>query len=233
MATRGLLISALALTLSFEAPASEMCTVDAMLVFDGSGSMAETGFNQLDEPRIFTARRVLHRVIPRIAAQRRVGLVTYGPGAGEGCAEVDLRFGPRPDAAGPILDAIATLEPEGGTPLTEAVGLAADVLDHDVEPGVIVLVTDGRETCGGAPCRLAAELAAVSPDLTVHVIGFKVRGTFFSWDGQGKDDYLEGKTVARCLADRTGGLYLSTETADQLATALNQTLGCTVIGRLD
>lgn len=32
------------------------CTRDAMIVFDGSGSMAETGFNLIDVLRIFDAR---------------------------------------------------------------------------------------------------------------------------------------------------------------------------------
>ena len=40
-----------------------------------------------------------------------------------------------------------------------------------------------------------------------------------------------GNTVAKCLADRTGGLYVSTETVDELADALRVTLGCALIGK--
>ena len=160
------------------------CAEDAMIVFDGSGSMAEMGFNQIDEPRIFEARRAVRQVLPEVAALRRIGLIIYGPGpAGQSdqCGGISLKFLPRDNAAGPVIGAIDALEPEGNTALTEAVDLAAQALDHTSRPGTIVLVTDGKETCGGQTCALAAKLAATGVATTVHVIGFKVRGEHFGW----------------------------------------------------
>ena len=53
------------------------CARDAMLVFDGSASMAELGL-QLDEPkRIDDARAALEDAMPLIAPIRRAGLITY------------------------------------------------------------------------------------------------------------------------------------------------------------
>ena len=208
-------------------PASEDCTEDAMIVFDGSGSMSEMGFNQLNRPRIFDAREAVREAVPDIAAQRRLGLIIYGPGTGNACENIDLRFAPIPNAGGPIIDAITGLQPDGETPLTAAVHQAAKVLDYQNRPATVVLVTDGKETCGGAPCQLAARLAAESTTLTVHVIGFKVRSEYFSWDSQG-DAYRYGFTVSRCLADRTGGKYVDTETVQELVAALRDTLGCRV-----
>lgn len=204
------------------------CDRDAIIVFDGSGSMAEMGFNDLDEPRIMTARRAMHRAIPPIAARRNLGLLIYGPGGDGMCQGVDLRFPPRPDAAPPLLSAVDNLQPAGDTPLTVSVLAAANLL---AGPGDVVLVTDGKETCGGAPCALAAELAQ-RPGLTVHVIGFKVRGDRFEWHDQGSNGYRDANTVAACLADRTGGSYIAAETAEQLVSALHTTLGCQVIGSL-
>ena len=94
----------------------------------------------------------------------------------------------------------------------------------------MVLVTDGNETCGGRPCALGAALAAEGYDLTVHVIGFRVVYDPFSWNSPEAEGY-DGTTVAKCLADRTGGMYVSTETVDELAAALRETLGCALIGR--
>lgn len=202
----------------------EHCAPDTMIVFDGSGSMAEMGFNDIGEPRIFEARRAVREVVPAVSPLRRLGLIIYGPGAGESCAGIDLRFTPEADAGHRIVTEIETLEPGGETALTEAVALAAQTLNADHEPGVIVLVTDGKETCGGATCQLAAELAASSHDLTVHVIGFKVRGDRFSFGDD--SDYKNASPVAQCLAERTGGLYRNTETADELIAALRETLGC-------
>ncbi|MEP4195570.1 MAG: vWA domain-containing protein [Aliishimia sp.] len=200
-----------------------------MIVFDGSGSMAEVGFNQIDEPRIFEAREAVRKAVPDIALHRKLGLIVYGPGGADECSGVDLRFGPIENAAPHIIEAVDALEPEGKTALTQAVLKAAQALDYRNKPSAIVLVTDGKETCGGTPCRLAAELRADGLDTTVHVIGFKVRGDFFAWSSQGQTDYSNAETVSRCLADDTGGSYVSAETVDDLVHALRVTLGCNVL----
>lgn len=202
------------------------CNSDAMIVFDGSGSMSEMGFNLLDEPRIFGARKAIRDTVPEISRTRDLGLIIYGPGSGDGCSNVDLRFAPVADAADRIISEVEALVPVGNTPLSDSVGLAARVLDYRSRPGVVVLITDGKETCGGAPCQLAAELSREGADLTVHVIGFQVRGDHFSYPNQASGDYVRGRTVARCLADITGGEYFSTETVDELVAALRVALGC-------
>ena len=209
--------------------ATDTCTSDAMIVFDGSGSMAEMGFNDINEPRIFEARRAMAQAIPEIALNRRLGLVVYGPNGVDECTGVDVIFEPVADATRPILEAVNALEPAGSTPLTAAVRIAATTLEYTTKPATIVLVTDGKETCGGQPCALAAELAADAHDTIVHVIGFKVRGTFFSWDREAENDYNAAESVSRCLADRTGGTYTSAETLDELTAALRETLGCRLL----
>ncbi|WP_424969035.1 vWA domain-containing protein [Dinoroseobacter sp. S76] len=211
--------------------AAQGCSEDAIVVFDGSGSMSEMGFNLMDEPRIFAARRAVRRAMPQVAPFRNLGLLIYGPGPREACSNIDLRFAPIPDAAPRMIAEIDALAPSGNTPLTASVARAAEALGYRDRAGVVVLVTDGKETCGGAPCQLAASLSAEAHDLTVHVIGFKLRGEHFSWDSENQHDYREGQTVARCLADQTGGLYLTTETVDELITALQTTLGCPIFGR--
>lgn len=226
----GRLIASTALLALFGvAPAwtDETCQSDALLVFDASGSMSEAGFNQLDEPRIHMARRAINKAIPGIAASRKVGLLTYGAAGEENaCNTIDLKFLPMSNAAARIIAEIEALQPAGDTALTEGVRQAAEALNFRTEAATVVLLTDGKETCGGEPCKLAGDLLAQGHDLTVHVIGFKVRGAFFSWDSQGREEYINGTTVARCLADRTGGLYVSTETVDELSDALKRTLGC-------
>lgn len=222
-------VMSMTLTASF---AQADCSTDAMIVFDGSGSMAEMGFNQIDEPRIFEARRAVRQVMPQVAPNRRIGLIVYGPdttGQGDQCSGIDLKFPPRANSAGPVIEAINALEPEGQTALTEAVRRAANVLDYTNTPGTIVLVTDGKETCGGQTCALAAELAASRMATTVHVIGFKVRGAHFGWQSQGQTSYNTATSGAKCLATRTGGEYVSTETVEELIAAMQRTLGCALL----
>lgn len=200
------------------------CTKDAMLVFDGSGSMAETGFNLLDEPRIFQAREAVSAAIPPISELRRLGLVVYGS-EGEDACNFDLKFAPIEAAAPRILNTINGLVPAGNTALTDAVRLAADVLEGE---GEVVLVTDGKETCEGLPCQLASQLAVDDSEIVIHVIGFKVRGDNFSWS-DGASGYTDVETVAKCLAEETGGQYVSAETLDQLIAAFWRTLGCALV----
>ena len=212
-------------------PATGVCSTDAMLVFDGSASMNEVGFDVSKPTRIVEARQAMRDAMPDIAPYRRVGLLVYGPGEGDACGNIDLRFGPIAEAATPIIDAVDQLVPKGLTPLAASVQRAAEALEYRRAPGIVVLVTDGNETCGGRPCALGDQLAREAADLTVHVIGFKVVVDFFSWDNPEQQSYEDGNTVAKCLADRTGGMYVSTETVDELADALRVTMGCALIGQ--
>lgn len=226
-------MGATAIALGLSAPSGQAttdCAADAMLVFDGSASMGEISFETGTITRIVEARAALRDAMPDIEPFRRVGLMIYGPGPLGSCENVDLRFRPREDAAAPVIAAAEALRPDGLTPLTRAVEKAAEALDYQNEPGVVVLVTDGNETCGGRPCDLAQSLVATSRNLTVHVIGFRAVVDFFSWNNP-EQDPTGSTTVARCLADETGGVFVTTETVDELVAALQQTLGCPVIGR--
>ncbi len=213
-------------------PVGAGCASDAMVVFDGSRSMADRAATLMGEPRIVDARRAVRQALPPIVAQRRIGLIVYGPGNRDACSNIALHFPPRPLADGPIIAAVDALSPQGATPLTGAVEAAAETLDHRRQAGVIVLVTDGKETCGGSPCTLASRLFAEAANLTIHVIGFRVRAEYFDWESGAGAAGQEVPTVARCMADLTGGRYVSTETVDDLVAALEATLGCPLIGAI-
>ena len=212
------------------AHASRDCSEDAMIVFDGSGSMSETSYGQQGEPRIVAARRAVREVMPQIARFRRLGLIIYGPGATEGCRSIDTRFPPVANAAGRIIAEIDQLAPSGNTPLTAAVDQAAEVLDHRARPGAIVLITDGAETCFGNPCQLADRLEVEAADLTIHVIGFQMRGQFYTQQSREHEEFMRAIAFSRCLSDRTGGTHSTADTTEDLIAALQDTLGCQVIG---
>ena len=202
------------------------CTEDAMLVFDASGSMAgneRLGIATQDVTRIDKVRTALSKVLPSVTRLRRVGLITYGPGPYAQC-NVHLSFAPKPDAASLIMSDVNRLVPAGKTPLASAVKQAADVLDYTKKPGVIVLLTDGEETCGGTPCDLGKFLHANAAQLTVHVIGYRVKD--FSWTGE------QSILDVRCLAEQNGGLYVAAENEDELEQALEKTLGCPMLSEV-
>jgi Ca-activated chloride channel family protein len=195
------------------------CTEDAMIVFDASGSMAGNTVQGLfsDKARIDEVRKALAEVLPGVTRYRKIGLITYGPGPYGQC-NIDLAFPPIPNAAERIMSTVNALIPAGKTPLVDAVRQAAEVLDYRREKGVVVLLTDGEETCGGAPCELGKWLKANSRDLTVDVIGYQLTG--FSWTG------AESILDVKCLAEETGGLYITAKNRDDLVKAFEKTLGC-------
>lgn len=203
---------------------SKPCTEDAMIVFDASGSMAGN-MNQgiaTTIPRIGEVRSALATVLPAVTRLRRVGLITYGPGPYQQC-NVELKLRPTPNAADIIMRDVNALTPAGKTPLTAAVEQAAEVLDYRAKPGLIVVVTDGEETCGGSPCDLGKQLHAEAMQLTVHIIGFRMKD--FSWTGE------QSILDAKCLADENGGLYISAESRQDLVEALEKTLGCPMLSQ--
>lgn len=221
----------LALTAGHQGPASGAddakpppCTEDAMLVFDASGSMSGTvglGIATFDT-RIDIVRSALERILPSVTQVRRVGLITYGPGPYNQC-NVNLDLEPTPNAKDLIMRNVNALTPAGKTPLTSAVAQAAEVLDFRAKPGVIVVLTDGEETCGGSPCDIGKQLHAAADRLTIHVIGYRPKD--FTWTGE------QSILDAKCLAHQNGGLYVTAQTETELMDALKKTLGCPMVTR--
>src|SRR5262249_50835605 len=159
-------------------------------------------------------RATLGDVLPSITRMRRVGLITFGPGPYNQCnVKLDLR--PTENAASSISEVVTALTPARKTPLPSAVAQAADVLDFPHKPSLIVIVTDGEETCGGSPYELGKRLHAEATRLTIHVISLRVRG--LSW--MGEQSVLDTK----CLAEQNGGLYLTADTQDELKEAIEKT----------
>jgi Ca-activated chloride channel family protein len=196
---------------------AERCNEDAMLVFDASGSMSGTDWGKGFAPRIARVKEALELVLPRVTPVRKVGLIIYGPGPYNKCDNIELRLAPARYSTQRIMKDINELSPAGRTPLTAAVRHAADVLSFREKPAVIVLLTDGEETCGGSPCQIARLLKSQGADLTIHVIGYAPKGA--------------GDAVwkSRCMAEDTGGVYVSVGTTEELVEALQKTMGCPLL----
>jgi Ca-activated chloride channel homolog len=189
------------------------CQTNTLIVFDASGSMSlmSDGTSRID-----TARRAMIEVLPEITAGRRAGLMTYSGISNleppQRCGSIRLRVPLTTRAAPAILDAMLEIQPAGLTPLTAAVEQAAEELKYRTEPGIIVLVTDGLETCNRSPCALARQLKATAKDLVVHVVGYFLGP--------------EQAVHVACLADETGGLYVPARSFDEMRDALRAVMRC-------
>jgi Ca-activated chloride channel family protein len=161
-------------------------------------------------------------VLPNATKFRHIGLVTYGPGPWNQC-NVKLNFKPMPNAALPIMSTVNSIVPAGKTPLTQGIEEAAEALDFRTKPGVVVVITDGEETCGRSPCELGKQLHAAGFKLTVHVVAFRYEG--YSWTG--------GSSVMdlMCVAKENGGLYVKANSEEELVEALEKTLDCPMVSQ--
>jgi Ca-activated chloride channel homolog len=195
--------AALALGLAFSAVAAER----AIIVLDGSGSM----WAQIDgEARITIARETLSSVLAELPDDLELGLMTYGHREKGNCGDIEMLVQPASDSGAAIADAANGINPKGMTPLSDAVRLAAEELRFTEEKATVILITDGLETCEVDSCALGGELESQGIDFTTHVLGF------------GLSDE-EGRQVA-CLAENTGGKYLSAQDGVDLVEALTATV---------
>ncbi|MCA9911635.1 MAG: VWA domain-containing protein [Anaerolineae bacterium] len=201
--------------------------VNIVLVFDASGSMAAALGG---ERKIDAARRAMEYVIanlPDDVPNLNVGFRIYGHEGDNSEAQRPLSC-QSTNLLVPVLgvDPAAlraqtfAWEPTGWTPIALALQEAALDLDevHAYQScqgqaaarNVIIMVTDGEETCDGNPCQVAQSLAAANIATTVHIIGFGLTPdvaatlTCIPQNGGVYADAQDGDSLARILIDMIG-----------------------------
>ncbi len=180
---------------------------NTVLVMDGSGSM----WGQVDGvAKITIAQDVVGNLLSDFPAEQGLGLTVYGHRERGECTDIETVVAPAPGTAAQIATAVNGIKPLGKTPMTDAVIAAAQALRYTEEKATVILVSDGVETCNPDPCAAARLLEEAGIDFTAHVIGFDV----------GSD--AEALAQMQCIADETGGQFLTADTADQLTAALTQ-----------
>ncbi len=197
---------ALSLT-AFATMASAQDQPNTVLVMDGSGSM----WGQVDGvAKITIAQDVVGNLLSDFPAEQGLGLTVYGHRERGECTDIETVVAPAPGTAAQIATAVNAIKPLGKTPMTDAVIAAAQALRYTEEKATVILVSDGVETCNPDPCAAARLLEEAGIDFTAHVIGFDI----------GSD--AEALAQMQCIADETGGQFLTADTADQLTAALTQ-----------
>lgn len=175
-----------------------------ILVLDVSNSM----WGQIDGvSKIEIARDAVGDLLAHWDPKADLGLVAYGHRRAGDCSDIEyvIRVGPVDAAA--FKAKVDSLVPRGKTPLTEAVRDAAEILNYADVPATVILVSDGIESCKADPCKLAVELERGGVNFTAHVIGFDVAR-------------IADQRQLSCLADETGGEYLTADNAMELTEAL-------------
>ena len=155
------------------------------LALDASGSMLRLlGAKR----RIDAARDALTALVTdRLAPGTPLSLRAFGDDAPGSCTS-RLRVPLAPLDPRTLAAAIGSIEPINGakTPIAATLKATAEDLSTALGPRVVVLATDGEETCGGDPKAEIAALRASGMDVRVNIVGFAIEdpalaATFRDW----------------------------------------------------
>ncbi len=187
-------------------PAAAQDRPNTILVLDGSGSM----WGQIDGVnKIVIARQVVGDLLGTLPEDLNLGLTVYGHRRKGDCSDIETVVPPGPGTRAAISSAVNTIRPLGKTPMTDAVIAAAQALRYTEEAATVILVSDGVETCNPDPCAAARALEEAGVNFTAHVVGFDVSDP-------------AALLQMQCVADATGGQFLTAADAAALAEALTR-----------
>ena len=211
MARQPVLLAALAGFVVFGATAHAQDSRSIALILDASGSMNAKLAG--GSTRIDAAKAAVSAFVEKLDPKVRLGFRAYGhqsPTKEHNCKDTALLVGF--DAVGSnkaaMLEKTKAVKAQGYTPITYVITLAAE--DVKKEPGehVVVLVSDGKETCEGDPCAAAKALAAADAKLVVHTIGFNVD--------------VAARYQLQCIAKAARGTYSDASAAADLGAKLGE-----------
>jgi Ca-activated chloride channel homolog len=137
-----------------------------MLTTDFSGSMQAT---DVPPSRLAAARAAADRFLREVPAAVRVGLVVFNQNA-------RLVESPTTDRAA-VRDAIAALQPSGGTATGEALAVSISALEQQIDadgvrvPSAIILLSDGASVRGRPPQQLARRAKALKIPIYTVTLG--------------------------------------------------------------
>lgn len=166
------------------------------IVLDASGSMGNWLENST---RIDIAKQTLHELVNEgLPSGIEVAMRVFG---GDCESNVAVPFGPLDrDSLNAQIDG---MQADGGTPIGASLtalaaewqeALAAGQVDER-SPLLVVLVTDGEETCGGAPLAAIKELSAAMSNVRINIVGYAInsyalKAQFAEWVEAGNGRYF-------------------------------------------
>ncbi len=197
-----------------------------LFLLDGSGSML-AGWS--DTNRITAAKNLLTSLVDSLKGTPEVELALRAYGhlyarSSQNCKDTKLEVGFGPSNHQRIIQRLAQIEPKGTTPIAYSLEQAAgDFPSTEGYRNIIIIITDGIESCDGDPCEVSLALQRKGIFLRPFVIGigmneefaaqFNCLGTYF--DAREIDDFktalneairtsLEPATVSVELLDEQG-----------------------------
>jgi|GEM_PF-2478346 len=204
----GLASVVFALAFAFSAQAAiDLKGTDLEIILDCSGSMAGMigGKSKME-----IAKESLTSVINQIPEKSYVGFRAYGhqyDRSVKNCTDSELIYPVGEINKQQLISKIKSLQPRGWTPIGYSLEQSKNDFPVSAEyQNMIILVSDGEETCGTDPCAKIKEMQNAGFEVIVNTVGFDV------------GDLAEQQL--KCIADATGGEYKSVKNASELTESL-------------
>ena len=179
------------------------------LILDASGSMLQ---RMEGRRRIEIAKEVLTTAIrEQIPAGTPTALRVFGHRTPNAC-ETDLEIPLAPLETDVAIKRIDSIQAKNlaRTPIADSLAAVKQDLKDASGPALIVLVTDGEETCDGDPAAVIATLRASGIEVSLNIVGFAIEDQaladeFAAWAVAGGGDYIaandaEGLSAAVALS---------------------------------
>jgi len=182
------------------------------LILDASGSMwGQVG----GRAKIDIAKDVIAQVIEKLPDDIEVALRIYGhrigPGKPGACEDSELVAPLAKIDKRRLLERVRTIRALGTTPIAYSLRQVAQDLGGAAGEKVVILVTDGKEECGGSPSTAVSELLAKGLKVQVNVVGFALPDEATKWEVQR-------------IAELSGGRFFDATDARALRGAIEQAL---------
>lgn len=150
-----------------------------LFLLDASGSMQSKWGPAQAETRIYSAKKILIEMVDFLDKRSDVelGLRVYGHQsmlAEKNCKDTQLEVGFSRSSGSFIKAKLEALNPKGVTPIAYSLEKAAGDFPDNKARNIIILMTDGEESCGGDPCVVAHALEEKKIVLKHFVIGIGV-----------------------------------------------------------
>ena len=168
-------------SLAQNAPPEKPKVTRILFLLDASGSMMAPWEGQ---PRWTVAKRMLSKMVDSLNAYPNLELAlrVYGhqyPNTEKNCEDsrLEVPFAPRNAAA--IKKKLTELKAQGNTPITYSLLQSANDFPTDkVSRNVLLLITDGLESCNADPCKASIALQRKHVFLKPFVIGIGAERDF-------------------------------------------------------
>ncbi len=196
-------------------------TPDKLLfIFDASGSMR--GRDAAGERKIGVARSVLKKLVASLPDDVRIGLRVYGhryprKPKDRSCTDSQLVVPFRRVDKEAFARFVDSIEPRGQTPIGLSLRKVAEDFGDAEGPKIVVLITDGEETCSPEPDdpdyppRVVEELLDRGLRVKINIVGFDI-------------DKSEVRRFLGELAAATGGAFYAAGNAAELQAAIEAAL---------